>query len=362
MQPASLTGYEVLEVRGSPYERGFAYGEHHSERLERLLQSNYGFYSTYFNVSKDDALKEAMKYAEPVRDYSDEIAEELRGTADGAGVKLSEVMLITAFNEVFYPKLGKNKQARNCTAFAVTGSATNDGLTYIGQNNDEGIEPWLGGDCTTLTRHRPKSGPDSLIYTYVGAPAMMGINSAGLSVCVNALVYDHVEPGVPMLAVVRAVMNQKDIEGATKEIERARRAYSINFVLGSPDEIVDLETYPDRIIPATSDSILWHANHCIYSEGLRYENDEYRANSVGRCDRMAALLESKRGNLDRGTLQTFLSDHDSKPNSICWHVDPSKPKPKQVKTLDSMIYVPQKREAWIAKGNPCSTEFVRYAV
>jgi len=362
VQPASLTGYDVLEVKGSSYERGFAYGQHHSDRLKRLLQSNYHYYSTYLNASKDEVLKEAMKYAEPVRDYSEEVAEELRGTADGAGVNMSEVMLITAFNEVFYPKIGKNKQGGNCTAFAVRGSATSDGLTYIGQNNDEGVDPWLDGDCTTLTRHRQKSGPDALIYTYVGAPAMMGINSAGLSVCVNALVYNGIQPGVPMLAVVRSVMNQKDIDGATKEIERAKRAYSINFVLGSPKEVVDLETYPDRILKSSSDSILWHANHCLYSEGLQYENEEYRSNSVGRCDRMQTLLESKRGDLDRETLQSFLSDHKSKPNSICWHVDPSKPRQKQVKTLDSMVYIPEKREAWIAKGNPCSTEFVKYAV
>jgi len=27
-----------------------------------------------------------------------------------------------------------------------------------------------------------------------------------------------------------------------------------------------------------------------------------------------------------------------------------------------MIYVPEKREAWIAKGNPCQTAFVKYIV
>jgi isopenicillin-N N-acyltransferase-like protein len=357
VQPASLTGYDVIDVKGSSYERGFAYGEHHSDRLKRLLQSHYRYYSTYLNVSREEVLDEAIKYEGPVRDYSEEVAEELRGTAEGAGVKMSEVMLITAFNEVLYPKLGKN-----CTAFGARGSATSDGLTYIGQNNDEGVEPWLGGDCTTLTRHRQKDAPDALIYTYVGAPALMGINSAGLSVCINALVYKETQPGVPMLAVVRSVMNQKDIEGATREIERAKRAYSVNFVLGTPKEIVDLETYPDRILKSSSDSILWHANHCLFSEGLRYENDQYRANSVGRCDRMQQLLESKSGSLDRETLQSFLSDHESKPNSICWHVDPSKPPQKQTKTLDSMVYISEKREAWIAKGNPCSTEFVKYTV
>jgi isopenicillin-N N-acyltransferase-like protein len=356
VQQLRTVKYDVIDVKGSPYERGFVYGEHHSDRLKRLLRSHYQYYSGYLNVSKDEVLKEAMKYAGPLRDFSEDVAEELRGTAEGAGVKLSEVMLITAFNEVFYPKLGKN-----CTSFAVRGDATSDGLTYIGQNNDEGVEPWLDGDCTTLTRHRQKSGPDALVYTYVGAPALMGINSAGLAVCVNALVYKNPQLGVPMLAVVRSILNQKDIEGATKEVERAKRAYAINIVLGTPKEVVDLETYPDRINTSRSDSILWHANHCIYSKGLRYENAEYRANSVGRCDRMEELLEANKGKLNLKRLQSFLSDHTSKPNAICWHVDESKPKQKQTRTLDSMVYIPEKREAWIAKGVPCSTKFERYA-
>jgi hypothetical protein len=356
VQQSPVSSYDVIDVSGSAYDRGFAYGEHHGERLKRLLQSHYHYYSAYLNVPKEEALREAMRYHEPLRAYSEEVAEELRGTAQGAGVGIDEVMLITAFNEVFYPKLGKN-----CTSFAVRGTATSDGLTYVGQNNDEGVDPWLDGDCTTLTRHHQRTGPDALIYTYVGAPAMMGINSAGLSVCVNALVYPGPQLGVPMLAVVRSILDQKDIEGATREVERAKRAYSINIVLGSPKGIVDLETYPDRIFTISSDRTIWHANHCVYSKDVRYENGEYRANSQGRCDRMQQLVEASAGGLDLKKLESFLSDHDSKPNSICWHVDGSKPVQKQTRTLDSMVYIPEKREAWIAKGNPCSTPFVRYA-
>jgi len=27
-----------------------------------------------------------------------------------------------------------------------------------------------------------------------------------------------------------------------------------------------------------------------------------------------------------------------------------------------MIYIPEKREAWISKGNPCENEFVKYVI
>jgi isopenicillin-N N-acyltransferase-like protein len=191
---------------------------------------------------------------------------------------------------------------------------------------------------------------------------MMGINSSGLSVCINALFNNETRVGVPLLAIVREVMNQKSIDDAMREIERATRPYSLNFVIGTPEGIVDAETYPDTILKHDSNDVIWHTNHCIYSDGFQHENAEYRSSSVARCDRMKSLLESERGKLELNVLQKFLRDHSNRPHSICLHVDSSKSVPKQSRTLDGMIYVPEKREAWIAKGNPCESTFVQYTV
>ena len=104
-QLLSVNPYQILEVSGSPSEKGFKYGSHHAALIKRLLNSHYEFYSTYFNTFKDEALGIASKYIQPTRDYSEDIAQELQGVAEGAGLKMEEVMMIAAFNEVFYPKL-----------------------------------------------------------------------------------------------------------------------------------------------------------------------------------------------------------------------------------------------------------------
>ncbi|HXX72632.1 MAG TPA: hypothetical protein VEI80_02980, partial [Candidatus Acidoferrales bacterium] len=134
--------YDVLEVRGTGFERGFAYGSYHKQLIRRLIDSHYDFYARYLQTSKDEALRDASRFELPIRNYSDDIADEVKGTAEGASVHLNEVLLITAFNEVFYPRLSKA-----CTSFAARGAATSDHLTYVGQNNDEGIDPWLNGEC-----------------------------------------------------------------------------------------------------------------------------------------------------------------------------------------------------------------------
>lgn len=349
--------FEVLEVHGNPYDQGFTYGEHHRTRLKAHLRSHYDFYGKYYDRSRDELLREASKYAEPLRGYSEDVWDELRGTADGAGVSINEVMVIAAFNELFYPRFEKL-----CTSFAVRGEATGDGLTYVGQNNDEGIDPWMNGECVTLTRHLQATAPNVLIYTYVGAPAMMGINSKGLGVCINALAYKSPRTKVPMLAVVREVLNQNDMDGAIREIQGAAKSFALNFTMGTPSQIADVEAYPDNVLVRNSGDMLWHTNHCLYSTGFDYESEESRKNSVTRCSRVEALLKTGRGKLGLDSLEGIAADHENKPDSICLHVNPAKSKPKQERTLDSMIFIPERKEAWIAHGNPCEVRFEEYTV
>ena len=359
-QLLNVKPYRVLEVSGSASERGYKYGSYHAALIRRLLNSHYDFYSAYLSTSRDEALKWASKYVPPTREYSEEVAKELEGMAEGSGLKLEEIMLIAAFNEVFYPKL-----ARACTSFAVRDGATSDGLSYVGQNNDEGIDPWLNGDCTTLTRFNHKDAPNALIYSDAGAPAMMGINSAGLSVCLNALGFDEPKLGVPMLCVVRELFNQKNIDEAVGAIERANRAFALNIVMGSPEGIANVETNPFKVETTRADDVLYHANHYLWCpvEGFsQAKSAEYLKNSAFRCERMKALIETNKGKLDLSLLESILRDHENRPNTICAHVNESRSRAHWSRTLDGMIYIPEKKEAWITHGNPCEAEFVKYTV
>ena len=358
-QLLKVAKYDVLEVRGTGFERGFAYGSYHKQLIRRLIDSHYDFYARYLQTSKDEALRDASRFELPIRNYSDDIADEVKGTAEGASVQLNEVLLITAFNEVFYPRLSKA-----CTSFAARGAATSDHLTYVGQNNDEGIDPWLNGECSTLTKYSQKTAPDALIYTYAGAPAMMGINSVGLCVCINALGFETTKIAVPMLCVVRELLNQKDLKGALDSIERANRAFALNFMVGDTEGIMDVEANPVSVSVRRSDEMLHHANHYLYGTNgfADAKSEEYRSNSVARCDRMGDLISRNKGKLSLKHFEEFLRDHANKPNMICAHVNPARSQAHHSRTLDGMIYVPERREAWITKGNPCENEFVRYAL
>ena len=77
---------------------------------------------------------------------------------------------------------------------------------------------------------------------------------------------------------------------------------------------------------------------------------------------MRALIEANKGRLNRMVLEGILRDHENRPDMICAHVNEKRSKSHWSRTLDGMIYIPEKREAWIAHGNPCESEFIRYGV
>jgi len=63
----SVNTLDVLEARGSAFERGYAYGVRYKPLIRRLIDSHYDFYVRYLQTSREDALREAYS----MRDLSE---------------------------------------------------------------------------------------------------------------------------------------------------------------------------------------------------------------------------------------------------------------------------------------------------
>jgi isopenicillin-N N-acyltransferase like protein len=351
--------YELLTVSGSsPYERGYAYGAHFTTKINGRVQYLYNYFDKAHGLSKSEVEKRALAYAKTCEDYSPDVFAEIKGTAAGANVTMSQIFIAGAYGE-----LNKNAADSACTSFAARDAATEDGLTYVGQNNDERLSWTLDGEGETVAIFKQKTGPDAMVYTYAGAPVLMGINSAGLSVCLNGIPNDKNRPGVNVLCVVREVLNQKNLGDAIDAIERAKLASAINFMIGTPKEIADIEANPSHIEVIRSDEMITHANHYVCpTKGVTVNKESHgHINSCLRGARMEELMQANKGTLTLDKFETFLMDHQNRPDSICAHVDKSKPAWHQGMTVDGMVFISEKKEAWIAKGPPCDTQFVKYA-
>jgi isopenicillin-N N-acyltransferase-like protein len=262
MSEVEGTKFKVLEVSGEAHDRGFQYGAICKKNLSQLVPIWYSIYQS-FNISKEQIMRDARKLFPFIEEYSPEIADEMKGTAEGAEVQLEEIVMITAFCEMFYPRAFSS----SCTSFAVTKNASADKRSYIGQTNDEAESLWMGGESYVLVLFRRPSGPSVLTYTYAGVPVDLGINSDGIGLCSTAVTCEDIRLGVPRMILSREVLHQRTLTDAIGAVTRAKRANSLHFLIaGGSGEICDIEGTPSQFDYFYFKDTLAHTNHFLSSK------------------------------------------------------------------------------------------------
>jgi isopenicillin-N N-acyltransferase-like protein len=342
-----------MELSGEPYDRGHRYGEACGNLIARMLEQQ--FLEEYSGrLTKDQMLRHASKYCPFIQEYSPEVAEELRGVADGAGRSYDEIVMINALEE------RKAFEGSHCTAFAATGKATKDGRTYAGQTWDGSDQEWWDGQMGLLLKVRRKNGPDILDYTNPGLLACAGLNSNGIGVHWNTVPQPEPTTGVPTYIIVAEILRQKTLGDALNAVRRAKRAGYFNFVITDETELYDIEGTPKDLDISYSGDYVGHANHFVSERFRMTENTDVSTCSIVRHNRMNRLLKENYGEIDLQGCMRFLRDHVNHPSSICRHPGDNPDPNERGLTLDAWVGVPSKKELWISHGPPCENEFVRF--
>jgi isopenicillin-N N-acyltransferase-like protein len=358
--------FGVVEFTGSAHERGFQYGEKFAENISAMLDRSYAYYKDAANLSKDQMLKTAGKFWPFIEEYSDEIAQELEGLCEGSKRKIEEITLLTAFNEIqFYyssARVSTYGGSAGCTSFCATAEATENGETLIGQNNDGTLHPNLD-EYDFLVKMRTDSGIDFLTLTIMGCPAFVGLNSKGIALCINALSDGHFKIGVPFSVITRKVLGAKNIGEAINAVITPERGAGANYLIADENgECYDIETTARGFNHIYVDKYLGHANHYLVQpnpgEQVRLKN----AGTIFRGNRMHKLLSRHSGKINVETCFGFLKDHVNFPTSICTHPNEDLPHEMAMKTMDSVVMSPARRELHITRDNPCKAAFKKYAL
>jgi len=359
--------FGIVEFTGSAHERGYQYGEKFEPHISEMLDRTYTFYKEAANLSKDQILKTAGKFWPYIEEYSDEIAEELRGLCEGSKRKMEEITLLTSFNEIqFYyatARFFKYGGPAGCTSFCATGEATEGGDTLIGQNNDGSLHPNLD-EFDFLMKMRTNSGVELLTLTLMGCPAFVGLNSKGIALCINALSDGDFRVGVPFSVITRQVLGSKNIGEAINAVIRPERGAGANYLIADENgECYDIETTARGFNFFYVDKCLGHANHYIApsASGKPIMNIT-NAGTIVRGNRMSKLLNRYSGKINVERCFGFLKDHVNYPTSICTHPNEDLPAEMAMKTMDSVVMSPTKREIHITRDNPCKTEFKKYSL
>jgi len=317
----------LVEISGSPRERGRQYGEQAAERV-RLGIEHYSAQLAASNLTADDIAVLVRKFEPTIANFDPTYLEEMRGIAEGAGVAFESVVLLNARTEIL--KLAQRRakgldpaedDPDGCTGVVALPGVTKDGRLIHAQNWDWKVEC---AETAVVLKVRRDDGPDILTFTEAGALGRSGFNAAGTAITANYLECDrdYRRLGVPLALIRRKVLEQTQVAAAMHAVYTTPKSAANNMIVSQANGVaIDFECAPDETFQVHAErGLIVHANHFQSPVALSKLKDTGIANtpdSLYRDLRVRALIEPHLGAVTRDTVKAALFDDFETPWSVC---------------------------------------------
>ena len=349
------TRYREIEVSGSYFEMGRQLGEAARDEIRGFNAIAMERVNKTVAIPREKALQVAAACMPLVEGYCADMLEELRGMAQSSGVSVEELMLLQIRNQL------QPDADAGCTSFATTPQATVHNTACVGQNwdNDPAVDPFN----IVLTR-RPTGKPALMKITQAGLIAYIGLNDAGIGVCLNSLPAPSRRLGVPHYFTVRGLYEAVSLDEAVRAVERAQRAIPANIILATPQGPADLEVTVERVhvLRAGDSGRITHTNHCLHPELVSINEDfSELIESHPRKARIDRLFGVGKEALNLELMQAALRDHENYPCSICRHAN-DHPQHGFWVSVFSVIIEADAGRMYLSRGNPCEVPYEMYTL
>lgn len=343
------TRYAEFTVSGSPREMGRQFGDAAGELIRSFAAAALERVNLTMRVSRAQAENIAAKSLEFAEKYSPDACDELRGMAEAAKLSLTDVMILQTRNQL------QHEPEAGCTSLSLSSGSGHGRLLAQNWDNDPGLDPF-----TVVLTRKPMGKPALINVTQAGLIAYIGLNDAGIGVCLNSLPAPSRPIGVPHYFTVREIYESKSLAGAVQAVKRAERAIPANLMLTTPDGPADLEvTIEDvHVLHADDHGRVTHTNHCRHPALANINaNFPELIQSQPRQERIDRLLSAGTNSIEQ--LKSILSNHDDHPRSLCRHAN-SDPGVGHWQTVFSVIMEPEARRMHLTRGTPCCRPYEVY--
>lgn len=195
-----IADHAVIDLDGDPYRRGLTHGRRAQEAIRAFLDDGVARLDVFFD--RRPTLRqfetELQAYGHCIRAQAPAIFREIEGLAEGAGISLTQALLLQARREL--AGFSRFATAGDCTTFAQT-----LGRPVLGQTID------LAGDMEdqlTLLRVRDTvTGHRALVLSFTGLLGYLGVNDRGLAVGLNLVLGAAWRPGLPPYLAIRHLLD-----------------------------------------------------------------------------------------------------------------------------------------------------------
>lgn len=230
-----------------------------------------------------------------------------------------------------------------CTAL----SWKTDNESFLAQNWDWQLEQ---AENLVRLRIRSKSKPSIDMISEAGIIGKIGLNSAGVGVCLNAIRARGVDfQKLPCHLALRACLDSNSRSEAMEVISNAGVASSCHILLADPTGGVGLECSCRDLVKIAMDidGIIRHTNHYITDHPFVEERIDL-PDTVQRLQRITDLVSSHHARPSTEAITSMLKDEQNCPVSICR----AQIEPSLSATLFSIVMRLSEKSAIIAVGRP----------
>jgi len=270
-----MNQFPLITISGEPFERG----KQHGEQLSAEIAKTIDFYRSIFGLPETEILQHADFFRKIIDEFEPGYSEEIDGIAQGAGVDPLWIFALNARTEI----LSRNTGASNeCTAVYFSEPS------ILGQNWDWGraLEP-----LTVLMKIVQANGHVIFMLTEPGIIGKIGMNNAGLGVCLNILTLGKVLDGLPVHIILRAILDCKSLAQVDSLLAKYGNGKASNIIVAEANENgFDMEFCGEtsyRLEPE-SDYLL-HTNHYL-GKPINSEQDPDFSSSYARFNKATQIL------------------------------------------------------------------------
>jgi len=320
---AGSGGLRLLRVEGDGAARGKAHGEEFrgliADALERWRES----LALRENIAAEKYIEgflSATGFAACARELSPDLFAEVEGIASGSGQPFDDVLVYNLMDEEWRYERDPNIGCSTIGTFIQAGAA-GEATAVLGQNMD--LPASMGGSQIVLQIEKG-DGPDQVVLSGAGMIGLLGVNAAGLAVCVNTVrALPAATDGLPVAFVIRELLRRRNAAAAADCLASIPHASGQHYALGDPSVIRGYECSAEGCVAGPASRHLLHTNHILWSP---YEDDANESTHAfeahGTHTRMAGLQDGLDQVTSPGDMQSLLSATDS---GLCVLPAPTRP-------------------------------------
>lgn len=337
----------ILKLSGTPYEIGYKHGCQMKGKVHTSIETYERMFKEAADYSWQDAREKALSHITAIEKYNPNYIKEMEGIAEGADVQFEDILILNTRSEI-----ALINSIDGCTSFALTEPKTTQ--NWLAQNWD-----WKGEQIDSLVHMKieQENLPTIQMITEAGIIGKIGCNTAGIGVCLNALVTNKWEPKVPIHLGLRAILESNTFEEAIAKVEYNQMASPANFLIASKiGHAVSMEVSPVQTeLIKKRDGAIFHTNHLCATNMKQAIKEEAPLDSFKRLSVIEKEIKNlKSKDLEASDLFYLLSNHENYPYSICsHHSNGMSSKFTSMETVFSIVMnLTEDKLTWI-KGKPC---------